>query len=346
MLSVKNLSMRYHEATFDAVHDISFDLPKGSKLAIVGESGSGKTTLLKLLAGLFDPSAGEILLNESRVLGPSHNLVAGHEHIRIVLQDYGLKKNQSLKENLEYPLRYFTPAEQEQKIASLAKIFHIKNLLDRKSYQLSGGQQQRAAIATCFAANPQVMLMDEPFSNLDVLLADHIRMYMMKEVKKNKTSLIFVTHQTADALALADIIVVMRNGALVQIGSVEEIYDQPVSPYVAALFSDINFFRFSKLEDLKLKGYKPCEKELGNNFVTGIRSHDIEVLTKGKGLTKAVVIRKEFHGDQYKLFLRLPNKLQLKAFTEDISIQDGDVVKLNFTFDDLLLFPNQTNLEV
>jgi ABC-type sugar transport system ATPase subunit len=346
MLSVKNLSMRYHEGVFDAVHDISFDLPKGTKLSIVGESGSGKTTLLKLLAGLFDPSEGEIFLDESRVLGPAHNLVAGHENIRIVLQDYGLKKNQSIKENLEYPLRYDSTAVQEQKIASFAKIFHIQDLLDRKSYQLSGGQQQRAAIATCFAANPQVMLMDEPFSNLDVLLADHIRMYMMKEVKKNKTSLIFVTHQTTDALALADVILVMRNGKMVQMGSVEEIYDQPVSPYVAALFSDINFFRFSKLEELKLKGYKPCLKELGDTFVAGIRSHDIEVITKGKGLTKAVVIRKEFHGDQYKLFVRLPNKLQLKAFTSDMSIQEGDVVKLNFTFEELLLFPNQTSLEV
>jgi ABC-type sugar transport system ATPase subunit len=346
MLSVKNISMRYQEATFDAVQNISFDLEKGTKLAIVGESGSGKTTLLKLLAGLFDPNEGDIHLNESRVLGPSHNLVAGHEQIRIVLQDYGLKKNQSLKENLQYPLRYFSREEQDQKIADLAKIFHIGNLLDRKSYQLSGGQQQRAAIATCFAAAPQVMLMDEPFSNLDILLADHIRMYMMKEVRKTRTSLIFVTHQTADALALADTILVMRNGQMVQIGSVEEIYDQPVSPYVAALFSDINFFRFSKLEEIKLKGYKPCEKELGNNFVTGIRSHDIEVITKGRGLTKAIVLRKEFHGDQYKLFLRLPNKLQLKAFTTDISIQEGDVVKLNFTFEDLLLFPNQTTLEV
>ncbi len=338
--------MRYHEGVFDAVQDISFDLPKGTKLAIVGESGSGKTTLLKLLAGLFDPSQGEIFLNESRVLGPAHNLVAGHEHIRIVLQDYGLKKNQSLKENLEHPLRYDTPAVQEQKIAAFAKIFHIQDLLDRKSYQLSGGQQQRAAIATCFAANPQVMLMDEPFSNLDVLLADHIRMYMMKEVKKNKTSLVFVTHQTADALALADNILVMRNGNMVQMGSVEEIYDQPVSPYVAALFSDITFFRFSKLEDLKLKGFKSCVKELGDTFVSGIRSHDIEVITKGKGLSKAVVIRKEFHGDQYKLFLRLPNKLQLKAFTEDMSVQVGDVVKINFTFEDVLLFSNQTTLEV
>ena len=338
--------MRYQEATFDAVHDISFDLEKGAKLAIVGESGSGKTTLLKLLAGLFDPNDGEILLNDARVLGPSHNLVAGHEHIRIVLQDYGLKKNQSLKENLEYPLRYFTPEEQAEKIASLAKIFHIEKLLDRKSYQLSGGQQQRAAIATCFAAAPQVMLMDEPFSNLDVLLADHIRLYMMKEVRKTKTSLIFVTHQTTDALALADYILVVRNGVMVQYGSVEEIYDQPASPYVAALFSDTNFFRFSKLEEIKLKGYKPCEKELGDKFVAGLRSNDIEVVKKGKGLVKAVVIRREFHGDQYKLFLRLPNKLQLKAFTDDITIQDGDVVKLNFSFEDLLLFPNQTTLEV
>lgn len=338
--------MRYQEAAFDAVQDISFELERGRKLAIVGESGSGKTTLLKLLAGLFDPNAGEIHLNESRVLGPAHNLVAGHPQIRIVLQDYGLKKNQSLKENLQYPLRYFTPDEQQEKIGALAKIFHIQHLLDRKSYQLSGGQQQRAAIATAFAASPQVMLMDEPFSNLDVLLADHIRMFMMKEIRKTKTSLIFVTHQTTDALALADMILVMRNGQMVQMGTVEEIYDQPVSPYVAALFSDINFFRFSKLEDLKLKGYKPCEKELGNAFIAAIRSHDMEVVTKGKGITKAIVLRKEFHGDQYKLFLRLPNKLQLKAFTTDISIQEGDVVKLNFTFEDLLLFPNQTTLEV
>ncbi|MBC7450303.1 MAG: ABC transporter ATP-binding protein [Cytophagales bacterium] len=346
MLSIQNLSMRYPSAPFDAVQDVSFEVEKGKKLAIVGESGSGKTTLLKLLSGLLDPSSGTIMFNEKLILGPAFNLVPGNEYIRMVLQDYGLKKNQTIKENLQYPLRYFSKEEQDIKIAALAKVLHIENLLDRMPYQLSGGQQQRASIASCMASTPEVMLMDEPFSNLDVLLADQIRLYMMKEIKRTKNSLIFVTHQTADALALADSILVMRHGKIVQHGTVEEIYDQPVSPYVAALFSDMNFFRFDKLEEIKLKGYKHCEKELGSAFVAGIRTHDIEVFTKGKGLTKATVIRKEFCGDQYKLFLRLPNKLQLKAYTKDISVQQGDVVKLTFGFDDLLLFPNQTSLDV
>jgi len=343
MLKVTDLCMRYPNASFDAVQNVSFELEKGKKLAIVGESGSGKTTLL---AGLYDPNIGEIRFNDTRILGPAFNLVPGNEYIRMVLQDYGLKKNQSLKENLQYPLRYFSKEEQDIKIQALAKVLHIEDLLDRMPYQLSGGQQQRAAIATCMASVPEVMLMDEPFSNLDVLLADQIRLYMMKEIKKSKNSLIFVTHQTADALALADAILVMRKGKVVQQGSVEEIYDQPVSPYVAALFSDINFFRFNKLEALKLKGYKNCEKELGNTFIAGLRSHDIEVTTSGKALTRATVIRKEFHGDQYKLFVRLTNKLQLKVFTKDISIQAGDTVRLTFRFADILLFPNHTTLEV
>jgi ABC-type sugar transport system ATPase subunit len=346
MLKVSNISMRYPNTSFDAVQGISFELGKGKKLAIVGESGSGKTTLLKLLAGLFDPDQGNIYFKDTQILGPAFNLVPGNEYIRMVLQDYGLKKNQSIEDNLKYSLRYFSPEEQDQKIKVLAKVLHIEDLLDRMPYQLSGGQQQRAAIAVCMASVPEVMLMDEPFSNLDVLLADQIRLYMMKEIRKSKNSMVFVTHQTADALSLADLILVMRKGKIVQYGSVEEIYDQPASPYTAALFSDSNFFRFNKLESIKLKGYKDCEKELGNTFIAGIRSHDIEVTTSGKALAKATVIRKEFHGDQYKLFLRLENRLQLKAFTKDISIQTGDVVRLTFGFKDLLLFPNHTALDV
>ena len=338
--------MRYPNASAEAVKDVSFEVEKGKKLAIVGESGSGKTTLLKLLAGLYDPSGGEIQFNDTVILGPAFNLVPGNEYIRMVLQDYGLKKNQTLRENLQHPLRYFSKEVQDEKIQTLAKVLHIEPLLSRYPYELSGGQQQRAAIASCMASAPEVMLMDEPFSNLDVLLADHIRLYMMKEIKKTKNSLIFVTHQTADALALADQIMVLRSGLVVQYGAVEEIYDQPVSPYVAALFSDMNFFRFNKLEDLRVKGYKDCVKELGSAFIAGLRTHDIEVVTKGKALTKATVIRKEFHGDQYKLYLRLPNRMQLKAFTKDISIQPGDEVKLIFGFKDLLLFPNHTTLEV
>lgn len=346
MLTIEQLSFQYPEAPYKTLDSIQFSLPEGKRLAIVGESGSGKTTLLKLLAGLLDPKEGSITLNQEKILGPAFNLVPGNEYIRMVMQDYGLKKNFTIRENIIYQLRFLWEKEQKVIIDNLAKALSIEPYLESLPHLLSGGQQQRAAIACALAANPAVLLMDEPFSNLDVLLSDKIKSYLQHHLSKQKNSLLFITHHTPDALALADYILVLRSGKVEQFGSVEEVYDQPVSPYVAALFDDMNFFRWSKLEEVKLKGASAITNELGKNFIAGIRTASIELVRKGKAKVKGKVIRTEFLGERRKIYVRLENKVQLKVYSEDLEVQVGNRVGLNFTMDDILLFPNHKTVGV
>lgn len=344
MLRVTDLHFKYIESGIDTLKNITFELPQGAKLAIVGESGSGKTTLLKLLAGLLDPIDGEIRLDNRRILGPAYNLVPGSEYIRMVMQDYGLRKNQSIYENIVFHLRFLPEDKQVAMAHEISKAFSIENLLDKPPHLLSGGQQQRAAIACCIAANPQVMLMDEPFSNLDVLLTDQIKWYLTKHIEKNKNSFVFVTHHTGDALAMADYALAMRNGKIEQFGTTYELFEQPISPYIAALFSDCSFFKFNKLETMGVKGLAKIEAELGNSFLVGIRTTSIEVARKGKSTCKGRVIRTEYEGARLKLFIRLENNVQLKAYSNDLSFEKGDYVKLNFTKNDLMYFPNHKSL--
>jgi iron(III) transport system ATP-binding protein len=188
------------------------------------------------------------------------------------------------------------------------------------------------------------MLMDEPFSNLDVLLTDQIKWYLTKHLDKNKNSFIFVTHHTNDALALADYVLAMRNGKIEQFGTTYELFEQPNSPYIAALFSDCSFLKFNKLETMGVKGLSKISAELGNSFLVGIRTTSIEVTRKGKATCKGRIIRTEYEGSRLKLFVRLENNVQLKAYTSDLSFEKGEYVKLTFTKNDLLYFPNHKSL--
>ncbi len=346
MLTVQDITFKYPTSPINTLESIHFTVNSGRRLAIVGESGSGKTTLLKLMAGLLDPLEGTIRLDNKKILGPAFNLVPGNEYIRMVMQDYGLKKNFTIRENLIYQLRFLSAEEQDTIIQTLAKALSIESYLESPPQALSGGQQQRCAIACALAANPTVLLMDEPFSNLDILLTDKIKLFLTQSLQKNKNTLVFVTHYTPDALALADDIVVLRKGKIEQWGSTSEIYDQPASPYVAALFSDMNFFRWSKLHDIPMKGSATITAELGQHCIVGIRTDRVDVRTKGRARIKGTVIRTEFQGDRKKIFIRLDNKIQVKAYTSEWEVEKGTRVGVHFDREDLFFFPHHKNLDV
>jgi len=236
MLSVNSISFNYAGTTrFKGIQQVSFDLPESRILAVVGKSGSGKTTLLKCLYGLEDLHEGSIRLDGEPVLGPAYNLIPGHEHMRLVSQDFYVLDNHTVEENIKDKLSGYTDEYKEKRSTQLLRLLELTPFKDLKAISLSSGQKQRVAIARALAEFPRVLLLDEPFSNLDLPLRDKIFTYIRKQIVKEKSAVILVTHQPEEALRYADETAVMENGKLVQLGSTFSVYYQPRNKQIASL---------------------------------------------------------------------------------------------------------------
>jgi iron(III) transport system ATP-binding protein len=241
ILQIAHLSKRYDRNGPEALANLSLDVNKGEVLALVGESGSGKTTLLRLIAGFEQPDQGSIRLH-GRILADSRTFIDPEKrNIGMVFQDYALFPNMRVDENLAYGLHRFPKKERAAMVAAAKELVGISELGNRYPHELSGGQQQRVALARALAPQPEVLLLDEPFSNLDELLKDHVRQEIKAILQKAETTSIFVTHDTRDALATAGRIAVLREGMLQQVGTPGEIYHNPVNRYVARFFGKVNF---------------------------------------------------------------------------------------------------------
>lgn len=222
------------------VKDIYFTQEPFQNIAIAGEAGSGKTTLLKMLAGLIQPDAGEIMLNSTRVKGPDEQLIAGHKKIAYLSQHFELRNNYKVYEVLE-----MANTLTEQEALKIYKICRIEHLLHRWTDELSGGEKQRIALARVLGTSPKLLLLDEPFSNLDAGNKKMVQEVLLAISKKIKMSCIMVSHDAADILSWADTILVMKNGEVLQQGTPSEIYYQPANEYCAALFGEYNLLNTS-----------------------------------------------------------------------------------------------------
>ena len=214
---------------------ISFSQEPLQKIAIAGATGSGKTTLLKIIGGLVQPTAGEVLFEGKRVTGPAEQLIPGHPGIAYLSQHFELRNNYKVEEVLEYA--NLLP---EEKAAALYEVCRIIPLLRRKTDQLSGGERQRIALARLLGSSPRLLLLDEPFSNLDPIHTNILKAVIHDIGAKLKITCILVSHDPVDTLPWADEILVLEEGRVRQKGSPEEIYRQPVNEYVAGLFGNYN----------------------------------------------------------------------------------------------------------
>src|SRR6187549_1219231 len=206
------------------VKDFSFTQKKNQKIVIAGETGSGKSTLLKMIGGLVQPDAGTIFFEDKTVEGPNEKLVAGHSEIAYLSQHFELPKFLRVEQVLEY-----ANSLSAKESSSIYRICQINHLLQRKTDQLSGGEKQRIAIARLLISKPKLLLLDEPFSNLDMVLRDVLKSVIDSITRKLRITCMLVSHDTVDSLSWADEIVVMRDGTLVQQGSPEEIYKNPIN---------------------------------------------------------------------------------------------------------------------
>jgi iron(III) transport system ATP-binding protein len=238
-LSVSNLHKRY--GPLPAVAGASFHLPAGNILALLGPSGCGKTTTLRLIAGFERLDAGEIHLGDELVAGPNRHLPPEQRRIGMVFQDYAIFPHLDVAENVAFGLTTRDAAARAARTNQLLNFVGLPGLGPRLPHELSGGQQQRVALARALAPDPRLLLLDEPFSNLDAALRAGVRAEVRDLLRQSHTTTLWVTHDQSEALDVGDLIAVMQNGRIEQLGTPEEVYLRPHTRFVAEFMGNTDF---------------------------------------------------------------------------------------------------------
>ncbi|MBL4919366.1 ABC transporter ATP-binding protein [Szabonella alba] len=224
--------------TFTAVQKMSLEIPAGSFCTLLGPSGCGKTTTLRMVAGLLDPTEGDITIAGRRV----NDIPIHKRNLGIVFQNYALFPHRTVAENVGFGLKYrgVTKAEAERRVAQALELVQLPHLADRYPKALSGGQQQRIALARAVVIEPDVLLLDEPLSALDANLREDMRVELKNIQKRLGVTSIFVTHDQSEALAMSDQVIVMSDGRVEQVGTPEEVYNTPATEFVARFLGAAN----------------------------------------------------------------------------------------------------------
>lgn len=284
MLEVNKIAFGYTEK--EIIHNISFAVEKGRNIAVLGESGCGKSTLLKLIYGLYDLDGGQIFWNETEILGPKFNLVPGMPFMKYLAQDFDLMPFVTVAENVGKFLSNFYPEEKKQRVQELLEIVEMTEYADVKAKFLSGGQQQRVALARVLALEPEVLLLDEPFSHIDNFRKNALRRNLFAYLKAKGITVLIATHDSVDALSFSDETLVLRKGEIIANGPSSEIYSNPGNKYIASLFGEVNELLLSEIMDTE-----------GEDEMILLYPHQLKVVDNG--LLKVTVKQCYFKGSHY-----------------------------------------------
>jgi multiple sugar transport system ATP-binding protein len=317
-----------------AVRGLSLDIADRELLVILGPSGCGKTTALRMVAGLEEPDRGDIRIGGKSVVG----LEPKDRDVALVFQSYALYPHLSAQENIRYPLkvRGLSRADQDQKVARVAEMLAIGHLLSRRPAQLSGGEQQRVALARAIVREPRVFLMDEPLSNLDAKLRVHTRTELKTLQRELGTTMVFVTHDQAEAMSLANRIAVLNAGELQQIGTPDEVYNRPANVFVAEFIGSppMNLLDSTRDgHDLVIAGSwrLPAPKIVGANegagseLIVGLRPEGIQIVADGQ---PAEVVAVEPFGSEVIIDIRVNSEPVKVRAAPDVRPEAGSTVNV------------------
>ena len=312
---------------FKAVNDVSFTLKKGETLGIVGESGCGKSTTLRMIAGLEEVSDGELYIGDRKV----NDVPPKDRDIAMVFQSYALYPHMTVYKNMAFALelRKVPKDEIDKKVREAAKILGLEEYLKRKPKELSGGQRQRVALGRAMVRQPAVFLLDEPLSNLDAKLRIRMRDELKELQKKTGITMIFVTHDQEEAMALADKIAIMEGGRLIQMGAPREVYQNPASLFVMEFLGTADraampdgsliYFRpediriLGKAEETKARKDKGTERQAQN--------------PDGRHLLTGTIVKSDYMGFYTQYFVKTEGgELLVREFEREY--QNGDLVAL------------------
>lgn len=251
ILSVRNISKQYQTTQLSGISNVSFDIAEGEIVAIIGESGSGKSTLLKSIYGSLALDSGEVRFQDKRVLGPDEQLIPGHKGMKMVTQDFSLNIYAKVYDNIASMLSNTDVKSKHEKTLEMMEHLHIAQLSGKRITELSGGEQQRVAIAKALVSDTRMLLLDEPFSQVDALLKNQLRADLKRIATDTGVTVVLVSHDPADGLFLADKLLLMKDGQLLQQGQPRALYDNPQHLYTARLIGNANVL--SAADALKLE---------------------------------------------------------------------------------------------
>ena len=237
LLTIKHLKKSFEQGAVKAVDNTSLQLNAGKTYAFLGESGSGKTTLARLIAGLERPDEGEIYLDEKLIESPTVHLPAEKREIGFVFQHYALFPHLTVAKNIAYGIS--KDSNQQARVEEMLDLVDLAGYASRYPHEISGGQQQRVALARALAPKPKLLILDEPFSNLDTNLRTELRTQIFDILKGTGVCAIFITHNSEDAMAIADEILVLKDGQLLQQANPKHLYENPKSAYIARFFDSL-----------------------------------------------------------------------------------------------------------
>lgn len=293
MVSVNNFSVQF--SGISILEDINFDVQKGEIVTLLGQSGCGKTTILRAIAGLQREHDGEICIGDTCV--SSKEVFEKNRKVGYIFQDYALFPHLNVSENIAFALDHLRKKDKEKRVDELLKQFDILNHKNKEIHQLSGGQQQRVAIARAMANNPEILLLDEPFANLDSQLRYKTKMWLKKLIKKHNLSAILVTHDRKEALTISDKIGIIYNKQLLQFDTNINIYNKPKNLYIAQFLSEVNIIPEEVLNKFNLK--KQSDEialiDIENTFITNEKKEDFINLE---------LIDSSFCGEYFELLMR------------------------------------------
>jgi ABC-type Fe3+/spermidine/putrescine transport system ATPase subunit len=304
LLEACELSKTFEGQKQAAVSPQNLQLQQGEVIALVGGSGSGKTTLLRMMAGLEEPDTGQVLFRGIKLKGPSGQLVAGHPSIRLVHQHFELAHRLSVYDNVTQKLRHLPREEQKEQTEELLAVCHLRHLRSQKVEALSGGEKQRLALARTLAEEPELLLLDEPFSNLDPVLKEEIKEALFAYIRRQGIAAILVSHDPKDALSLADTIWVLQEGELLQKGSPQEVYYKAESPAVARLFGKLLIVEKEKLAGALSESVRSHIRALPGEML-GIRPEVWEPAGAEKAHGEVKVLELFFYGTASEALVQL-----------------------------------------
>lgn len=314
-LSFHNVSHAYENV--EALHGLELTVGDGEIVCLVGPSGCGKTTALRLAAGLEQLNQGEICIGDTVVAGTGRNLAPEERGVGLVFQDFALFPHMTVAENMAFGLLCRSSSDRRAKVVTLLKQVGLEGFGDKHPHMLSGGEQQRVALARALAPEPSVLLLDEPFSGLDVRLREEVRDETLRILKNAGAAALMVTHDAEEAMYMGDRIAVLQHGRLVQSGTPEAIYRRPASAFVAKFLGDVNW-----LHGIVQEGR--AQSPIGDVAAAGIAEGErVDVLVRPEGLhlcseagaegRGARVISNHLLGHSSLVMLQLDDGNQLRA---------------------------------
>ncbi|WP_352420239.1 ABC transporter ATP-binding protein [Proteiniborus sp.] len=320
--------------------DVNLVVKEGEMISLLGPSGCGKTTTLNIVAGLLKPDNGDILIGDSSIL----NIPVEKRGAVIVFQDYLLFPHLNIAQNVEFGLKMakVDKVKRQNQVKRMLELVQLDGYEKKYPNELSGGQKQRVALARALAIEPKVLLLDEPFSNLDMRLRENMRDFTLQIQRKLKITTILVTHDKEEALMTSDKIAVMLDGKIRQFGTPTELYQRPISPEIADFFGEKNYISGYINDGMFVSDIVSVKTEYNEHLSVKamIKPEDIELLEPSNDTDIIGIVKsRKYAGDRI-YYTVIANDLELKCISEPRKIYDvGDKVEVNIDFNNVVFFP-------